>query len=423
MRSSDNGLIDASHCRHTGYLPKVLILSQLYPSSDLPTDGIFIHNEVKALIQAGVAAWVLSPVPWAPKPLHYRPKWGRYARISKLRGFDGVPVSRPSFFALPYPLNASTGLTMALRLLPLITRIRKLFPFDIIHSHNLTPSGLAGCLLAKQFSVPSVCTVRGSDLNVYPHYSRGFMLATQYCLRNSDAVVTTSCALADIATALVERRLQPQVIYKGVDQHLFKKRDCKDTLAEKMGFDARGPIVVFVGRIEKDKGVRELFEAFCRLKPHFAGLTLIIVGDGSYRGQIQLKVIEAGVSGSVVVTGRVLQEDVADYLAIAHIFVLPSYEEGMPNALLEAMASGLPCIATQVGGNPEAVQDGINGILIPPRDAGTLVQALSHLLTHPDQAARLATAAANTARVGFSWRANAEANIAVYQAMLRPSFH
>jgi glycosyltransferase involved in cell wall biosynthesis len=164
--------------------------------------------------------------------------------------------------------------------------------------------------------------------------------------------------------------------------------------------------------------VRELLEAFCRLKPHFAGLTLIMVGDGSYRGQILSKAVEARAAEAVVVTGRVLQEDVADYLAIADIFVLPSYDEGMPNALLEAMASGLPCIATEVGGNPEALENGVSGILIPPRDVDALERAIVRIVRNPDSGARLAGAASKKIRSHFSWRANAEANLAVYRTLL-----
>jgi glycosyltransferase involved in cell wall biosynthesis len=390
----------------------------MYPSVVDSTNGIFIHNEVRALIDAGINVRVVSPVPWAPLILRFREKWRQYAAIRRAGSFECVPVERISVVAAPAPFHVIHGLTTAWCLQARLTKIRRQFPFDLIHAHTLTPDGWACCLLAKRFKVPTVCTIRGSDLNEYPHQSRVTLYATRHVLRRTDALIATSRALSEEAARLVDPPVHPTVIYKGVDFSVFSQDGDQKTLRNRLGLPISKTLIVFVGRVERDKGIGELFEAFLKVHTQHPRVRLLIVGNGSYLGAVKNRAIEASIADSVFMPDRVSPSEVALYLQASDLFVLPSYGEGMPNALLEAMACGLPSIASAVGGIPEVVEDGVSGILVPIRDREALEVSIRRVLSSPDLAARLGSEAARSIRARFSWQKNAQQNIEIYRSLL-----
>jgi glycosyltransferase involved in cell wall biosynthesis len=122
-------------------------------------------------------------------------------------------------------------------------------------------------------------------------------------------------------------------------------------------------------------------------------------------------------AGAVSLPGCVRHELVAKYCQASDFFVFPSHSEGMPNALLEAMACGLPCVATRVGGMPEALEHGVSGLLVPPQSSGDLTKAMQQLISDPGMAQALGASACRTIAKHFSWQANAKAHQAVYEAV------
>ena len=123
-----------------------------------------------------------------------------------------------------------------------------------------------------------------------------------------------------------------------------------------------------------------LLEAVATLKVHHPALRLIIVGDGPDRGELEKQVVELGIADSVIFTGYLSQKDVARRLEDADIFVLPSFAEGVPVVLMEALASRRPVVATRVAGVPELVEDGVSGFLVPAGDPRSLADRLDRLL-------------------------------------------
>lgn len=139
---------------------------------------------------------------------------------------------------------------------------------------------------------------------------------------------------------------------------------------------------VFVGWLVKEKGVNELLDAIERLRPTHR-FRLTFVGGGDLEHVVKTRIVHGGWSDSIVACGWTPAEDVIQILDDGDVFVLPSYAEGFPNALLEAMARGLPAICTDVGGVADSLHDAINGFLIPPRDATALSLAMSQYLDDP----------------------------------------
>ena len=241
---------------------------------------------------------------------------------------------------------------------------------------------------------------------------------TRWALRNCDGTIAVSQALADDADEIAGEALRSRVIYNGVVQSFIPSVN-RDILRRQLGLPAKARIILFVGRCEKDKGVFELIESFGLIANKNRSAELIFVGDGGARQELEKVVQPEEWRNRVRFVGLVGRKEITSYYQSADIFVLPSYGEGMPNALLEAMAVGLPCVATRVGGIPEAVQDGVNGLLIPSRSATAITTALNSLLASPELAFRMGAAAAKTIRNHFTWQANAQAHLAFYEEVIR----
>ncbi len=153
-----------------------------------------------------------------------------------------------------------------------------------------------------------------------------------------------------------------------------------------------GQRVLFIGRLDAVKGVPVLLEAFAALRKGAPEARLSLVGDGPHRAALEAQAAAAGLADTVRFTGYLTQEAVTAELAAHDILVLPSFAEGVPVVLMEAMASRLPVIATRVGGVAELVEDGVSGFLVPPGDPATLAERLGRLLDDPELCRRMGAA-------------------------------
>lgn len=399
---------------------RLLVLSHLYPSPSCPAHGIFIHQHVRALLDLGLQVRVLCPVPWPPPGLRSRPQWQTYARVLLESGpFDGVSVQRLPYLTGPRPLHVFGGLGLALSLRHRLPRLRPQFPFDLIHAHTLTPDGWAACLAAGRFSIPVVCSIRGSDLNLYPQESRITRRATRYVLSHSASILAVSGALAEQARIFSRGAVSPRVIYNGVNQSRFYRNACGHEARSGLGIPRGAWVLLFVGGCAADKGVPELVHAFEALRRRHGNLHLALVGEGELLGWVRQRAATQGWANALTAPGKLTHERVADFCRASDCFAFPSHAEGMPNALLEAMACGLPCVATRVGGIPEALEHAVSGLLVPPKHVTALAAAVGRILTEPGLAPRLGSEAAATIVKRFSWHANAQAHKDVYAEVMR----
>lgn len=215
-------------------------------------------------------------------------------------------------------------------------------------------------------------------------------------------------------------------IYNGVDTQRFTPRaadepgDLPAVLPE--GFQATDDSVVFgtVGRLAAVKDQQLLLVALHNLvreRPALrASLRLVIVGDGPERGSLTALIDSLELNGLVWLAGD--REDIPELLRSMDIFVLPSLGEGISNTVLEAMASGLPVIATSVGGNPELVQERTTGLLFPAGDADALTRAITTLIDDPSLRQAMGRAAEAHIRQTFDWQRTVESYLSLYDALL-----
>jgi len=269
--------------------------------------------------------------------------------------------------------------------------------FDVLLASWGYPDAVGTALLARRLGLPYVVKVHGSDLNVQANYRlRRPQIAS--ALRGAHAVVAVSAALAEKVRGLGVDDDRVHLLYNGVDGERFFPGD---RAAARRGLDlpADAPIVLYVGNLKASKGCVDLLEAFPAVLERHAGARLVFVGGGA-AAALEQRARELGITGSVLLAGARPHHELATWMQAASLLCLPSHNEGVPNVVLEAMACGLPVVATRVGGIPE-VLPGYAGRLVPAHDRVALARALDETLRADWSTAAIAAHAAR-----FDWQDN-----------------
>jgi glycosyltransferase involved in cell wall biosynthesis len=170
-----------------------------------------------------------------------------------------------------------------------------------------------------------------------------------------------------------------RLIYNGVDLQRYEEQEACCTLPEEYGMEPGAEIVGVVARLEPEKGHATLLDAWPSVLRTVPGAYLLIVGEGSRRESLEAQARDLRIAHRVVFTGR--RDDVPAVTAALDVAVLPSYREAQGLSILEAMALRRPVVASNVGGIPEMITDGVTGLLVPPHDADALAAAIVRLLT------------------------------------------
>jgi glycosyltransferase involved in cell wall biosynthesis len=258
--------------------------------------------------------------------------------------------------------------------------------FDVIHAHDLW-SDLMGVIAGKLAGAPVIISSQ-RDLSHDPWYRTRRSRWLRRVQRMSTVVLTNARLIRE---GLVnEERFRPEqvrVVYNGVDcERLGATQNERARLFP--GSEAC-KLVVLVGNMHSEvKGQLTLIAAAPQVVANFPETRFVLVGDGRRKGEFQQAACAAGVSSQFFFLGR--RDDVPEILAACDIAILPSAAEGMPNAVLEYLAAGLPTVASAVGGNLEIIEDGVTGLLTNPGDPEALAGALVRLLGDRDFATRLA---------------------------------
>jgi glycosyltransferase involved in cell wall biosynthesis len=329
-----------------------------------------------------------------------------------LQRLQGSPVQVQEF----YPrggLDSPAGVYQLLRMAAFLRRER----IDVVHAHDLW-SNLMGVPAARLAGVPVIISSQ-RDLSHFEWYS-GFR---RVCLRRiqnlSSAVLANATPIRD--SLLSEGVFAPEkirVIHNGVDTERFRRaRRNRERLFPTAG---SGKLVVLVGNMHSDvKGHPWLIAAAPAIVQEFPETRFVLAGDGEARGEFERQVAELGLQNNFLFLGR--RSDIPDVLASCDIGVLPSKAEGLPNAILEYMAAGLPVVASRVGGNSELIQDGVTGLLVPAQDSEALAKALLTLLRSSELCQRVAENGRRTATQDFSYERLIQEVDSLYTELLQRS--
>lgn len=352
---------------------RVLVVTKIFPNAQDPHAAPYNRHQFAALGRIAEVE-VLATVPWFPGAVALR-RWsaaGRQGAVPAAEVIDGLPVRHPRVLYLP-KLAALSGGLYAASLWPLVARRYR--HVDVVLGSWAYPDGCAAILLAARLGVPSVVKLHGSDVNVLGR-RLGPRANLRLMLPRAERVVAVSRPLAEAVAGLGVARERIAVVPNGLDGELFRPRE-RLAARQELGVASDGKLLLYVGRLEQAKGLFDLLAAFRLLAPRRPEARLVLVGDGAARGEVEREA--ALLDGRVTLTGTLSPSEVARWIAAADLVTLPSWAEGMPNAVLEALASGRPVVATRVGGLPEVITSPTLGQLVPPRDPPALAAALEQV--------------------------------------------
>lgn len=365
--------------------PRILTFSSLYPSSARPQHGLFVAARLRELrARHGFDAQVLAPVPWFPFKSPAFGDYSAWARTPLSEDWQGQRVAHPRYLMLPRIGMARQPDAMARAAANWIDR--QGIEFDLIDAHYFYPDGVAAAQLARRYGRPLLVTARGSDLNLIGLDPRARARMVAAC-EQASACIGVSQALVEVLKGwgVSERKLH--VIRNGVDLDRFAPVERSLARAE-LGLDAQGPVLLSVGNLIELKGHGLLIDAVHELRDGWPHLLLLIAGEGAERPRLQAQIARLGLEGRVRLLGSVPNGQLGNWYNAADLFLLPSSREGLPNALLEALACGTPALATAVGGIPEVLGGAPQaGELLAERSSRAIAEALRRWLpSRPDRA-------------------------------------
>lgn len=263
-----------------------------------------------------------------------------------------------------------------------IARVARQTQTDLLHLH-----GYKACTLGRVVGALLGMPVVLHEHAVFPTMPPYQKLADWLLAPLNDRVVVNCEAVAEFC---VERRsMDPEnieIIFNGVPLNEF--REVSDSAAaeaaEELGIGADTPVVGTVARLEEQKGITHFLNAVPAVKEECPDVKVLIVGDGTLRGALEEEARQLGIADNVIFTGE--RRDVPRLYKLMDVKVISSIYEGTTLTVFEAMATGTPVVATTVDGVEEVIEDGATGMLVPPKDAASIAEVVTDLLTNPDRA-------------------------------------
>jgi glycosyltransferase involved in cell wall biosynthesis len=358
---------------------RVLFITSSYPSHLDDPRGIFIHRLARGLCGEGMQVTVIAPGSPSASPHEVQ---------------DGVEVERPAYWVCRWQRLATdlSGIVPNLRQHPwlllqvppliaaLTRRALRLAPaFDVIHAHWLYPAGIAGVIAARQWKIPLVVTSHGGDLNLARDWWALRFIIRRIC-QAADACVGVSRSLCEQLVALGALSDRVALIPCGVDLPGAPPPSNDEVITAQQGFKAfEGLRLVYVGSLIPRKSVETLLEAHHELVRRGHSVACAIVGSGPAKDRLQ-KIVQRRSQRNVVFAGAQAASSIPGWMSAGQVLVLPSLSEGSPSVVMEAMAMGLPVVATDIAGTRELVKEGETGFLFPTRDAERLADCIEQLM-------------------------------------------
>jgi len=367
----------------------LMVISQFYPL--LGGAEVQAQQLAKDLLKRGIKVAVLT------RHLKGLP---RYELI------EGIPVYRA---IRTIPLGALWGMCYMISVFQFLYKKRN--EYDIIHCHILQGfhtviSIMFKFLFNKKVVVKMSSSGETSDFKVLKEVTFGRLFLRW--IRNVDSIVSVCKKSSE---EILENGFLKETLVEipnGIDVGKFSG----DAFKGKKKLRS----ITYVGRLDKYKGVNFLLNSFKDVLLKIDNVQLTIVGDGPDESLLRNMAKDLGIMENVAFKGR--QEDIVSELNSTDIFVLPSLSEGMSNVLLEAMACGLPVVATSVGGNQDLITDRLNGILVPPRDSGSLAAVLVELINNEDLTWRLGEEARKTVESNYAMNRIVDAYVELYARLV-----
>jgi glycosyltransferase involved in cell wall biosynthesis len=302
------------------------------------------------------------------------------------------------------------GIFLLTGILRILSLTRKWRP-DVIVAFFGVPCGAVAWSTKWITRIPYLVSLRGGDVPGFRPYDFAFyhrILAPllHRVWRKAGAVVANSQGLGGLAEAF-DSQVQIEVVPNGVDVHSFSSPTYRDW---------NSPRMLFVGRLVYQKGLDILVKVLGELKS--TPWKLKLVGDGPHRPVLESLADDLGIADRIEFMGWLSREAMSHQYEDANLFVFPSRHEGMPNAVLEAMACGLPVVASHIAGNEELVLPEKTGLLVPPEDPLALRNALESLLLNPERGIQMGEAGRRLVEEHYTWDHMAKQYLSLIQGIV-----
>lgn len=378
---------------------RLLIVTSQFPIAGEPNRGRPIYQTVRELSRLAQVR-VISPV--ASYPRWAQPRSYLYRASDEHHSVPGCDVEYVRYPALPAVSRPFNGRLCARA----IAAPMRAFAPDLVLSYWLYPDAYGAMLAARRIGAPLVVGARGSDLRVRDAVSRRLTRPVLHAARRLLVVSEDLGRVAERDYGAAPDRIR--AIPNGCDAAIFHPADRAEA-RQALDLPADAEVVTYVGRLVPEKGLRELLVAAGQLRASRPRLQLVLVGEGPMHAE--LAALAAAGDLPVRFAGTRPPAEVARWMCASDLVTLPSYSEGHPNVLVEALACGRPVVATPVGGIPEVVDDA-SGVLVPVRDPAALADGLRQALEREWDEAALAR------RFSRDWRQVAQDTLLACEEVL-----
>jgi teichuronic acid biosynthesis glycosyltransferase TuaC len=374
----------------------VLMLSTLFPDVSRPNFGVFVERQARELAsRAGVEMTVVAPIGIPPWPLSMAAPYRELRYIPRMEFWRDLTVYRPRFTVIPKVSGAMNVAFMTRAILPLVRKLHRQKPFDVIDASFFYPDGPVAARIAKKLGIPFSVKARGADI----HYWGKLPSTRRAVLKAADEAAGLLAVSDTMRRSMISLGMDGERIrvhYTGVDLDRFQPGD---SAPAKESFQLSGPIVLSVGALIPRKGQELLIRAL----KHLPDVTLMLVGQGSHRRSYEQLAEAEGVSNRVGFLGSVSHDQLPRLFAAADVMALPSASEGLANAWVEALACGRPIVISDVGGARELMDRPEAGHIVE-REPEAIAAAIRSLLDNPPD-----PMAVRETALRFTWQANGDA--------------
>ena len=360
---------EAAHSRASMNKIRVAVITRYFPSSAEPWQGRAAYQTLRALARH---AEVKVFFPNAAYPKAFTPRSRMYRDLDPHFSPPEVAVSYFDFPALPLVSRPFNGWMAARTVMPHV----RAFDPDLVFGYFLYPDSYAALKVGRALGIPVAAMSMGSDINRIRDPITA--LHTRTVLRNVDAIFAKSDDLRQKALDMGASPDKCRTVSNGCDLSVFRIRDRAEA-RRMLNIAPDGEVVVYIGRLDTNKGLRELVGAAVSLRAARPNLHVYLVGEGPDRARIRNVIEVANATHWFRIQGACPPDEVPFWIAASNLITLPSYMEGCPNVVLEALACGRPVVATNVGGIPEILNEEC-GRLAPARNPDALAQALGWVL-------------------------------------------